>query len=224
MAEPTHTETGISRLEVLFAVAGIVVLFAAILFVRAASAPANGHGCPVVCKWNLGQIGKACVAYSELYGDFWPAASARDRSTHPDPSRSLILLYPTFIDSLKCFQCPKTQDEPDVYAASRNGHSWLEFGAYESGRGTSYGYDQYAHFRVLAPDSAVAADMDGSSASDPESETANHEGGQNVLYFDTHVSWKATNYASADPLDNIYIAEPNWGPDTDTCIKRTAGD
>jgi prepilin-type processing-associated H-X9-DG protein len=32
----------------------------------------------------------------------------------------------------------------------------------------------------------------------------NHNNGQNVLYFDGHVTWMDTNFASDDPADNIY--------------------
>jgi len=39
--------------------------------------------------------------------------------------------------------------------------------------------------------------------------TPNHQGGQNVLYFDGHVKWSDTSYASAEPKDNIYC--PNGG-------------
>jgi prepilin-type processing-associated H-X9-DG protein len=39
----------------------------------------------------------------------------------------------------------------------------------------------------------------------------NHEDGQNVMYFDGHVRWAVSNYASDDPRDNIYT--PNCGLD-----------
>lgn len=51
----------------------------------------------------------------------------------------------------------------------------------------------------------------------------NHDSGQNVMYFDGHVKWAETAYASDDPKDNIYC--PNgktvadaWGQDTDAFL------
>ena len=223
MKGPRHAEAGISLLEVAAALVDILVLLLVIVCVLAKMARREEGG-PPPCRKMLEQIGKACVAYSECYGGFWPAASALDGSIHPDPSRSLLLLYPVYLSRLKVFRCPRTEDVPAAYAVSRNGRSWLEFGPCEKRESTSYGYDQYTVRRHLVPRSVMAADMDGSSVSDPESETANHEGGQNVLFFDGHLAWKSTNYASATPFDNIYVREPDWGPDADTCIKRTAGD
>ena len=133
MRRPRHAEAGMSLLEVVVAVVGIVVLGAVILSVWVAAARPREHSVSYSCKSNLRQIAKACVEYSEPYGDFWPAASALDGSIHPDPSRSLILLYPRYVDSLRAFGCPSTKDKPDAYAVSRNGRSWLEFGAHEKG-------------------------------------------------------------------------------------------
>jgi len=61
---------------------------------------------------------------------------------------------------------------------------------------------------------------------------SNHDNGQNVMYFDGHVKWASTNYASREPTDNIYNPQgdwyPNcwsgapefeqWGPDTDAYL------
>jgi len=61
---------------------------------------------------------------------------------------------------------------------------------------------------------------------------SNHDNGQNVMYFDGHVKWSPNNYASREPVDNIYNPQgdwyPNcwsgapepeqWGPDTDAYI------
>jgi hypothetical protein len=51
----------------------------------------------------------------------------------------------------------------------------------------------------------IAADMDGTSVTNPESPTANHRGGQNVLFFDFHVAWKSVNtWDNAGKADNYY--------------------
>jgi prepilin-type N-terminal cleavage/methylation domain-containing protein/prepilin-type processing-associated H-X9-DG protein len=41
---------------------------------------------------------------------------------------------------------------------------------------------------------------------------SNHDNGQNVMYFDGHVKWNGTNYASRDPNDNIYNPQGDWWP------------
>ena len=54
---------------------------------------------------------------------------------------------------------------------------------------------------------------------------SNHSDGQNVMYFDGHVKWSGTNYASRDPADNIYNPQSGWGPDTDAFVwDGTLGD
>jgi prepilin-type processing-associated H-X9-DG protein len=40
--------------------------------------------------------------------------------------------------------------------------------------------------------------------------TPNHNDGQNVMYFDGHVRWSQSNYASRDPNDNIYNPQGDW--------------
>ena len=130
----------------------------------------------------------------------------------------------------------------------------------------SYYYDSLTHFRDIGPSQAIAADADGmtwvqSDGSKPQyigfgtaipilgdgpnaymwgrhPRKPNHENGQNVMYFDGHVTWKETNYASDDPKDNIYcpngsvatrattasnfnveIDDPDcWGQDTDAWL------
>ena len=73
------------------------------------------------------------------------------------------------------------------------------------------------------------ADMDGSAnvPSDADSNSTNHDGGNNILYFDGHVSWQTTNYASNDKFDNIFSQNRNmsstvagWSADTDCMIDR----
>jgi len=47
---------------------------------------------------------------------------------------------------------------------------------------------------------------------------SNHDNGQNVMYFDGHVKWSASVYASRDPNDNIYCPNAGWGVDTDAYL------
>jgi prepilin-type N-terminal cleavage/methylation domain-containing protein/prepilin-type processing-associated H-X9-DG protein len=121
-----------------------------------------------------------------------------------------------------------------------------------SARGTykcSYLYDALSHFRDVGPSQAMLADADGyawrtGSGEYPPYDTTdddgvsnlgindsylrtprkpNHDSGQNVMYFDGHVKWMETNYASDDPADNIYCpngaaAAYQWGADTDAWV------
>jgi len=93
---------------------------------------------------------------------------------------------------------------------------------------TSYGYDDRGHFRDMMPSSARLADMryeytGGSTTS--WNETSNHtKDGQNVLYWDGHVSFVDTVFASNDPTDNIYTPQDITKMSTEAVIVRTHGD
>ena len=86
---------------------------------------------------------------------------------------------------------------------------------------TSYGYDDCHHPPKMKPGDARMADM---TWLDNQKRTlSNHtEDGHNVLYWDGHVTFADTNYAGADPEDNIYIGELSRYQDT--VITRTMGD
>jgi prepilin-type N-terminal cleavage/methylation domain-containing protein len=111
----------------------------------------------------------------------------------------------------------------------------------------SYLYDELTHFRDVGPSQAIAADAngcawrgkDGKLVEQPDEDTSiddgqtlwvrtpansNHDSGQNVMYFDGHIKWMESNFASDDPTDNIFVANAhidvvdgsdNWGVDTD---------
>lgn len=89
----------------------------------------------------------------------------------------------------------------------------------------SYGYDPRIYPAAVS-NHAIFGDMDGSWQVNHDTATQNHEGGQNILYVDGHVSWAGTNYVSNDPLDNIFTegsgATPNqyWSADTDSYLIR----
>ena len=96
---------------------------------------------------------------------------------------------------------------------------------------TSYGYDDRAFYGDQKPGTAMAADMrfEGSGgASEAQikagagfAELSNHgDDGQNVLYWDGHVSFQDTNYASDDPQDNLYTCDKDGGS-LDSVIART---
>ena len=216
-------------IELLVVIAIIAILAGMLL---PALARAREEGRRAVCRGNIGQLGKGCIAYSNENGDFFPYHDSTI-ATEQDPCNTLALLYPEYVDDVKVFGCPSTNDDPKIYIAYDQGFRRSSFGCAEATGGnpplnTSYGYDRYLHYRDVSPSTAVAADMDGTS-NDPASETSNHVGGQNVLYFDGHVAWAKSNYASQDPNDNVYTREEEsgsltWTTDTDVEIKRTWGD
>jgi len=68
---------------------------------------------------------------------------------------------------------------------------------------TSYGYDCFGSYRLMKPGDARVADMVYIGAGNLS--RSNHGAdGNNVLYWDGHVAFADSNYASSDPEDNIY--------------------
>jgi prepilin-type processing-associated H-X9-DG protein len=94
----------------------------------------------------------------------------------------------------------------------------------------SYFYDELTNFRDVGPGQAIACDADGQTwltqTGKPPAYASgwlrtpltNHPNGQNVMYFDGHVKWMETVYASRDPNDNIFCPQLAWGCDTDACL------
>jgi len=105
----------------------------------------------------------------------------------------------------------------------------------------SYFYDELSHFRDVGPSQAMAADADGFTwrmadgtyppypgPSDQQGlwtrtpRKPNHVDGQNVMYFDGHVKFMQSVYASDDPADNIFAQQGDdvstWGADTDAVV------
>ncbi len=267
----------------LLVVIAIIAILAGLLL--PALARAREESRRKACNSNMGQIVKACTTYQGPSGDFFPSqwdgfniqgynnegASASDLwQGQCNPMQSLALLYPAYLDNVRVFKCPSTNDEPQIVVWYTRGARHTGFGLRsqydENGDGTldeadilmedtygdnfgkenwsgtnkcSYLYDPLMHFRDIGPSQAIAADADGQTwieadgskpgyttffQANPEicdgpnaygygrlPRKSNHTNGQNVMYFDGHVRWKETNYASDDPKDNIYC--PNGDPD-----------
>lgn len=89
----------------------------------------------------------------------------------------------------------------------------------------SYGYDPRIYPSAVS-NHAIFGDMDGTWQVNHDTATQNHEGGQNVLYVDGHVSFTGTNYVSNDPNDNIFTEGAGgstaqyWAADTDSYLIR----
>ena len=197
------------------------------------------------CKSNILQIGKALAAYTGNYNDYLPYIHETSEEDPADPtiitydasraSDCLALLYPDFLSQVKVFRCPSTEDEPSINSTWRDGGRQATFGA--TPNWSSYGYDKYVHKTRAGSGHAIAGDLDGSGVCprDPDTNTTNHQGGHNILYFDYHVAWLTKNYGSNNPKDNIFcdqdgstvtntttsfVEDEFDTTDTDACIQR----
>jgi prepilin-type N-terminal cleavage/methylation domain-containing protein/prepilin-type processing-associated H-X9-DG protein len=165
------------------------------------------------------------------------------------PMASLAILYPGFIDNPKVFACQSTSDKPKIVRQFDQGCLWTSFGVLTGTQkpneivGTevtadkkcSYLYDEHSHFRDVGPSQAMASDADGmtwklgtgatppyESAWTRQPKMANHTNGQNVMYFDGHVKFVESAYASSDPKDNIYCPNGTGACNTGTWTVGTA--
>ena len=199
----------------LLVVIAIIAILASLLM--PALSRAREEARRVKCINNLTQIGKAAATFS-IPDETWPSLGRVGDGLASSGQNSLALLYPDFIDTALIFKCPSSKDSPKLTDPDTDGRYIFD----EAKPGwSSYGYDAETSFRATTSEDAVVADMDGSSVLDRNSVLANHGGGQNVLYWDGHVVWKNTNYASKLPSDNIYVDEGgDTGKDTDAFIRR----
>lgn len=140
------------------------------------------------------------------------------------PTNTVVLPMPYVDPEFYSDFATSAETASTVTHLSRSGAT-LPFGNGIGRANTSYGYDQYKHFRDMVPGSARLADMKyhvSSGSTTTWSDKANHADGQNVLYWDGHVSFVTdTVYASNDPTDNIYTPGDVTKLATDCVIART---
>lgn len=166
------------------------------------------------CTANLSQIGKAVYLYAENNGGYCPFLADRAATD------SLALIYPDYLTTPSVFRCPQSKDQPSLGIRVDSELKVINRRFGRKPAWSSYGYDPEMDPRAASSLQPIIADMDGSSVASPASSTANHDGGQNVLYFDTHVGWKTTNvWDNHGIADNIFTPDLGGG-DTDTFIRR----
>ena len=198
------------------------------------------------CKSNLKQIGNALATYQGGYQDYFPyientqvagGGSADNVSAEYKTAAAgttvgveggfanglgssgadcLAMLYPDYLKQVKIFRCPSTEDEPVIKIVQLGLSRQCTFGA--SPNWPSYGYDKKIHKSRAGSGHAIVADMDGSGCApnDPDTNTTNHQGGQNVLHVDVHAGWQGTNFCGNNKLDNVYFRDGTMFTTTDT--------
>ena len=206
----------LTLIEMLVVIAIIGILAAMLM---PALQRAREEGRKKSCVNNLKRIGTAMYMYSGSNNEFHPY----DTSSHA--TDSMGLLYPSYIEIIRIFRCISTTDRPEVtvYKHPDGTLGRRSFGS-TSPTWSSYGYDHKTGLRNVSAMTPIVADMDGSSVTKPRSATANHQGGQNVLFYDTHVDWKAVNTWGNPQLDNDasdnFFTNDHGGGDTDSYISR----
>lgn len=160
---------------------------------------------------------------------------------------SLSLLYPDYTGIVGIFSCPSTGDRATI-ALARHEMMIYKYVDLSGGRASnltsggvqrrytwfgdaggrtkttplwsSYGYDDKIHHSQSGAGHVVVGDMDDTAVLGT-SNTSNHLGGCNFLYFDGHVAFSRVNFASNNPLDHVFKAEgAGWGQDTDSYLRR----
>lgn len=189
------------------------------------------------CKENCAQVGKAVYNYTQNNNEYFPfswgpagGALSSGGTCSDDVATSIGNLYPQYLATAKPFRCPSTENEPSFVVNSPveglgspyhwSNRNWTL-------NNTSYGYDARIYPAAVS-NHTIFGDMDGTYQNNHDTATQNHEGGQNILYVDGHVSWKNENYVSNDPYDNVFTeggvssAQDYWTADTDSFLRTVA--
>jgi len=198
-------------IEMLVVIAIISILAGMLL---PALSAARERGRQTSCKNNLHQIGTAMFLYTDSNAGFYPYQTASA------PSDSMALLFPDLLAANETFRCLSTTDTPKINAVkATSGGTAYSSRLFDPNFKPSYGYDNTNGIRSVSPMSPIAGDMDGTSVTDPDSTTSNHQSGQNILFYDTHVEWKSVNsWQRSDTVSDNFYEEEGTEPDQDSFI------
>lgn len=175
------------------------------------------------CINNLSQIGRGIQVYMAAdKAGFFPWCSAGAQTD------SLALLYPEYVPTTQTFKCPSTGDAPTMTITLSSQTSIPENKSFGDAPPdwSSYGYDNTISIKNIEPLQPIVADMDGTSIVNRQSPTANHQDGQNVLFYDSHVEWKQVNtwanpLAAENTTDNYFMLDMDTvNSDVDSYIAR----
>jgi prepilin-type N-terminal cleavage/methylation domain-containing protein/prepilin-type processing-associated H-X9-DG protein len=212
----------------LLVVIGIIGLLAAILL--PVLGKARDAGRKTDCASNLGQIGLTLMLYTNEQNGYLPFSWGKFDAPETLPGdatyamaamTSLGCLYPK-LESAKLFRCLSTEYHPNFVMTPSDQGTFSDF---EWSNRTytlvesSYAYDCRVSTSAGSK-TPILGDRDGSYASNPDTGTQNHAGGQNVLFMDGRVAWLTSNLFPDDSEDNIYYEQP-WRADTDAFLVDT---
>jgi prepilin-type processing-associated H-X9-DG protein len=153
-----------------------------------------------------------------------------------------------YLDEANRFGCPATTDKPFISTRYHEGSRWACFGTDVLGQPAtnparysgfelstelkcSYFYDERTNFHKIGPGQAIACDADGQTWTRPDGSkppypanwtraprAPNHEGGQNVMYFDGHVKWTNGGDANGNIFHLYVVPGGQRDPDKDVYL------
>lgn len=192
------------------------------------------------CKNNLLNIGEGIIAYTGIFKDFWPhdsyvydpdgngvdsdngTGTKIDNAYEEVPyTRMLAMVYPNYVDAIKIFSCPSTEDSAFIHTEWVQGgrHAWfdqrddttnpldsVDAGALEQGSQCSYAYDGLTNPRYTQSGHSMMGDnasLDDTMAGDADVDK--HDGftdDLSVMWGDT-IMGEPTDYANHQDGFNV---------------------